>query len=129
MHWKVPFINLGQQFINQKEELVSAFNRIMESGSFILRDDVNIFEKNMASFLNVKNVVGVNSGSDALILAAKMLGLKNHHVLYENKSNSVVFAKGLRKTATRTLLFWPRLYSGSGWPISRPGPCCCSKDY
>ena len=76
MHWKVPFINLGQQFINQKEELVSAFNRIMESGSFILRDDVNIFEKNMASFLNVKNVVGVNSGSDALILAAKMLGLK-----------------------------------------------------
>lgn len=76
MHWKVPFINLGQQFVNQKSELISAFSRIMETGSFILRDDVRIFEKNMESFLNVKNVVGVNSGSDALILAARILGLK-----------------------------------------------------
>lgn len=76
MHWRVPFINLGKQFINQKKELISEFNRIMETGSFILRDDVNIFEKNMESFLNVKNIIGVNSGSDALIFAARMLDLK-----------------------------------------------------
>ena len=41
-------------------------------------------------------------------------GLKNHYVFYEKFSNSVVFGKGLRKTAARTLPCWPSLYSGWG---------------
>tara|TARA_B100000989_G_scaffold297828_1_gene284897 strand:+ start:835 stop:1971 length:1137 start_codon:yes stop_codon:yes gene_type:complete len=78
MNWNVPFINLKKQFSNQKKELIGAFENIMENGSFILRDDVNVFEENMAKFLNVRNVIGVNSGSDALILAAKTLNLKKN---------------------------------------------------
>lgn len=78
MSWIVPYINLKAQFDNQKKLLVDTFERIMSSGSFILREDVNKFEQNMSEFLNVKNVVGVNSGSDALILAAKISGLKKN---------------------------------------------------
>jgi len=33
----------------------------METGSIILRDDVNIFERTIADFLGVKHAIGVNS--------------------------------------------------------------------
>ncbi len=76
MEWKVPYIDLPLQYRNLKSELNSEFERVMNEGSFILRDDVKKFEENMASFLGVKQVVGVNSGTDALYLSAKAVGLK-----------------------------------------------------
>jgi|SRR3989344_6091147 len=77
MIWKVPYINLGKQFENQEIELTEEFKRVMSEGNFILRDDVKKFEQNIAEFLNVKYVVGVNSGTDAIFLALKSAGIKN----------------------------------------------------
>lgn len=75
MTWKVSYIDLGAQFESKKVEIVNGFERIMKEGSFILREDVNEFEKNMASYLGVKNVIGVNSGTDALYLSVSALGI------------------------------------------------------
>jgi len=75
MIWKVPYIDLPKQFFQHREELVYEFEKIMSQGSFILREDVNKFEKNMASYLGVKNVIGVNSGTDALYLSVSALGI------------------------------------------------------
>ncbi len=73
MSWNVPYINLGLQYIEDKQRIDEEFNRVMSNGSFILRDDVDIFEKKMAGILNVKHVIGVNSGTDALYLAVRAL--------------------------------------------------------
>lgn len=74
-NWKVPYINLSAQFLNLEEALACEFKRVMSSGSFILRDDVKKFETNMASYLDVRNVIGVNSGTDALYLATEAIDL------------------------------------------------------
>ncbi|MDC0357812.1 DegT/DnrJ/EryC1/StrS family aminotransferase [Oligoflexia bacterium] len=76
MDWKVPYIDLPLQFDNLKDELLEAMTRVMAEGSFILRQDVTAFEEQMAHFLGVKHVIGVNSGTDALYLSAKALELK-----------------------------------------------------
>jgi len=73
--WKVPYTNFKKQFNENKDELISIFSRIMESGSFILREDVNTFEKDISQYLGVKHAVVVNSGSDALILSVKAHGI------------------------------------------------------
>ncbi len=73
--WKVPYIDLGAHYLSQEEELVSEFKRVMEGAQFILRKDVEVFEKNMAEYLGVPHVIGVNSGTDALFLSLSKLGL------------------------------------------------------
>lgn len=73
---KVSYLDLPQQYKNQKRELDEAFKRVMAEGSFILRKDVKIFEKKMSSYLGVKHIIGVNSGTDAIYLSLKLLNLK-----------------------------------------------------
>lgn len=75
-NWTVPFTNFKRQYENYKNHFDETFSRIMSTGSFILRDDVSIFEESISKFLNVKHTIGVNSGSDALILAVKAHGIK-----------------------------------------------------
>jgi len=75
MKYKVPYIDLPLQFKTLEKELTSEFKRVMSEGSFILRDDVKKFEENMASYLGVRSVIGVNSGTDALYLATEVLGI------------------------------------------------------
>ena len=48
-------------------------------------------------------------------------GVKKHYVLCEKYSSSIVFGKGLRKTAARTLLFLSEAVPGRGGPKRRPG--------
>ncbi len=75
MKWKVPYINLGKQFEKYRLEFISEFERVMKEGSFILRADVKKFEENLANYLGVKEVIGVNSGTDALYLVTEAIGI------------------------------------------------------
>ena len=77
MIWKVPYINLGKQFKNLEKELTAEFKRVMNNGDFILRADVKKFEENLANYLGVNHVIGVNSGTDALYLSTDALEIKS----------------------------------------------------
>ncbi len=76
MKWKVPYVNPHLQFHNLEGKLIAEFKRVMNHGDFILREDVKKFEENMASYLGVRNVIGVNSGTDALYLSIEVLGIR-----------------------------------------------------
>jgi len=56
-------------------EIDNAIQRVLESGWFILGEESKKFEEEFAEYLGVKHVIGVNSGSDALYLAIKALGI------------------------------------------------------
>lgn len=75
MTWRVPYTGFPQQFKELELQLTEAFKRVMSEGAFILRDDVRQFEENMASYLGIKHVIGVNSGTDALYLSLRALGI------------------------------------------------------
>lgn len=61
-----------EMFKNEYEEVAL---RSLRSGLYILGPELEAFESAFASYLRVKHCIGLNSGTDALILAVRALGI------------------------------------------------------
>lgn len=74
---KVDFINSSYRrfFKAHKKEIVDAFVKCASKGDFMLRDETRKFEKNLAQYIGTKYAVAVNSGTDAIFLSLKALGI------------------------------------------------------
>jgi dTDP-4-amino-4,6-dideoxygalactose transaminase len=72
----VPFLDLKVPYLELKEELDAAYKRVMESGWYILGEEVACFEREFAAYCGVRHCVGVGNGLDALhlILRAMEIG-------------------------------------------------------
>lgn len=71
---KIRFFNPGASYLKIKPEIDEAIQRVLAAGDLILRQDVEEFEKNLASYVGTKYAVGVNSGTDALSLSLAAYG-------------------------------------------------------
>jgi dTDP-4-amino-4,6-dideoxygalactose transaminase len=65
---KVPFLDLRPAYRELQVELDAAWRRVMDSGWYILGEEVEAFEREFAAYCGVKHCVGVGNGLDALIL-------------------------------------------------------------
>jgi len=70
---KIPYVNIAGQHAPIKTELLEAVGRIIDGGQFILGNEVSTFEQRFAGLCQTRFAVGVNSGTDALILALRAL--------------------------------------------------------
>ena len=59
-----------------KDEIKTALKDILDSGRFILGQNVSSFEQEVASYHNVNRAVGLASGTDALYLSLRALDIK-----------------------------------------------------
>lgn len=69
--------DLLPQYELYKKEIQTAINNVLESGRYTLSENVNLFEKEFSSYIGCSYGVGVNSGTDALILAMSTIGIKD----------------------------------------------------
>lgn len=74
-HADIPMLDLPAQYRRLKAEIDTAIQSVLESGNYILGKEVAGFEKNLAHLLGCKQVIGVASGSDALLLSLHALGI------------------------------------------------------
>lgn len=63
------------EYEKEKEEIHAAIEKVLSSGRLILGDNVTNFEEAFARYCGVNFGVGVNSGTDALFLGLKALGI------------------------------------------------------
>lgn len=68
----IPYVDLVLQHQQIKDEILAAVDQVLSKGDFILGEQVELFEHNLAKYCNVPYAVGVNSGTDALFLALKV---------------------------------------------------------
>jgi dTDP-4-amino-4,6-dideoxygalactose transaminase len=73
---KVPLLDLSLQNNLLRGEIESAIARVLDSGQFILGDEVKALEAEIAEYCRTKFAVGCASGSDALLLALMALDVK-----------------------------------------------------
>ncbi|MDB4349641.1 DegT/DnrJ/EryC1/StrS family aminotransferase [Omnitrophica bacterium] len=71
----IPIIDLKREYLSIKEELSSVVRDVLESGLFILGEEVAKFEKALSRYAGRSYGIGVNSGTDALFLALKALDI------------------------------------------------------
>ncbi|HEX2485743.1 MAG TPA: DegT/DnrJ/EryC1/StrS family aminotransferase [Myxococcota bacterium] len=69
----LPVFDYRPEAERLRDELEGAFRRVLGSGRLILGPEVEAFEREFAAWLGVPHAVGVNSGTDALILALRAL--------------------------------------------------------
>ena len=58
---------------NYKKQLLKTISKTIFNGNYINGPEVSKFEKSFANFCTVKYAIGVNSGTDALLLSLKAL--------------------------------------------------------
>lgn len=66
-------LDLTAEIAAVRPELDAAWTRVLESGQFVLGPEVAAFEAEAAAYLGVPHAVGLNSGTDALLLALRAL--------------------------------------------------------
>ncbi len=59
----------------QRQALVSAFERVLDSGHFVLGQEVQKFEENWANYCGTKYAIGVGNGLDAIEIGLRTTGI------------------------------------------------------
>lgn len=73
---KIPLFGTANQFKSLGPEILEEVQKVLESGTYILGENVSNFESEFASYCGVKYGIGVNSGTDALMLALKAIDVR-----------------------------------------------------
>lgn len=72
---EIPYVDLRRQHKAIEAELLSAAARVIEDGQFVLGSAVLQFEQQFAEICGTEYAVAVNSGTDALLLSLRALGV------------------------------------------------------
>ncbi len=69
----VPLLDLKRQYLTIKDDLDRALLNVLDHGKFILGPEVKELEAKIADYSDCKFAIGVNSGTDALLLSLRAL--------------------------------------------------------
>jgi dTDP-4-amino-4,6-dideoxygalactose transaminase len=72
----IPFVDLKKEYAAIQDDVSKAIQRVLEKQRFIQGEESQSFEEEFCHYVGVKHGIAVNSGSDALFLTVKALGIK-----------------------------------------------------
>lgn len=72
----IPLLNLKRQYTYLKDDIEKIISNILESGAYINGPYTKELENKLSKYLNVKHVIGIGNGTDALVIALEALGIK-----------------------------------------------------
>ncbi len=72
----IPLARLQVQHERLRSELEAAFCRVLDSSQFVLGPELEAFESEFAHWCQVRHAVGLGSGTDALVLGLRALGIQ-----------------------------------------------------
>ena len=72
----VPFLELKPTYLELKDDLDAAVARVLDSGWYLLGEEITAFEREFAAYTETEHCVGVGNGLDALHLSLRAHGIK-----------------------------------------------------
>ncbi len=101
---KISYIDLQSQYQALKDDIRAAIDGVLDSGAYVLGPAVAEFEKDFASFCETKHAVGVASGTSALVLALRALGIGLGDEVITAANTFVATAAAIAQTGARPVL-------------------------
>ncbi len=98
---KVPFADLTAQYKSIKKEIDSAIRGIIDGAEFIGGTPVRSFEENFAKSQNAKACAGCSSGTSALFLAMKALGVGPGDEVITVPNSFIATSESITETGAR----------------------------
>jgi dTDP-4-amino-4,6-dideoxygalactose transaminase len=72
----IPFLELKPTYLVLREEMDAAYQRVMNSGWYLLGEETEAFETEFAAYVGAKHCVTVGNGLDALRIALEAHGVR-----------------------------------------------------
>ncbi len=73
--FSVPLLDLKREYDGIREELLAEWERVFQRMHLLKGENVGAFEREIADYVGTAHAVGVASGTDALLLAVRALGI------------------------------------------------------
>lgn len=98
---KVPFVNLGAQYLVLRDDILARFDDISRRGAYILGPEVQTFEADFAAYCGTRHAISVGNGSDALIMVLWALGIGPGDEVIAPPNSFVATAWAIARTGAR----------------------------
>ena len=73
---EIPYVNLSKQWQDEKHDLLVIIDRVLSTGQYVGGEEIEKFENDIANTCKVDHVIALNSGTDALTLALRAVGIR-----------------------------------------------------
>ena len=73
---KIEFVDLKARYADEKIELDRCIHKVLKKGNLVLTEELKDFETDISSFTNTRYCLGLNSGTDALMMSLWALGIR-----------------------------------------------------
>lgn len=100
----MPFLDLRRQKYAHEGLLAEAFSRVVDRGRFIGGPSLEAFEAAFAAYCGAKHAVGVNSGTDAIALALRAMGIGPGDEVITAANTCVATVTGIAASGATTVL-------------------------
>ena len=101
---KIKFVNLHREFSLYENEIINLFKKTASKGNYVLGDELNEFEKNVAAFLGVKYAIGVGNWTTGLSLVLKAYEFKKNDEIITVSHSFVATAGAIAYHGSKPIL-------------------------
>jgi len=100
----IPQTSPGREYRDHRVEIDRAVARVLDSGSYILGSEVAAFEHEFARYLGLADAVGVASGTDALELALRAIGVGSGDAVFTVSHTAVATVAAIERAGAVPIL-------------------------
>jgi dTDP-4-amino-4,6-dideoxygalactose transaminase len=100
----VPFVDLQAQYATLVNDIQAAITAVLERGDFILGQEVGLFEQEFAAYCEARHAVAVSSGTAALELTLRALGIGLGHEVITAANTFIATTLAISYTGARPVL-------------------------
>ncbi len=100
----IPVLDLKREYLELKAEIDAALARVLASGGFVGGPEVSALEAELAAYLKVPHVVTCGSGTDALLIALRAMGIGPGDEVITSPFTFIATLEAIQHTGARPVL-------------------------
>jgi dTDP-4-amino-4,6-dideoxygalactose transaminase len=100
----IPQTDPYANYCAHKDDINVAITRVLDSGRYIMGEEVLSFEKEFSEYVGVNYAAGVASGTDALELALRACGVGDDTIVFTVSHTAVATVAAIERTGAEAIL-------------------------